>query len=63
MFGGLEEVGAVEVGAFGEVVEAGVLVQNIDQADICTSCDRSFFYSYRAADGRTGRLAAGMELR
>ena len=46
-----------------QMVEAGVLVQNIDQADICTSCDRNFFYSYRADGGRTGRLAAVMELR
>ena len=46
-----------------QMVAAGVLVQNIDQADICTSCDRSFFYSYRADGGRTGRLAAVMELR
>ena len=46
-----------------QMLEAGVLVQNIDQADICTSCDRNFFYSYRADGGRTGRLAAVMELR
>ena len=46
-----------------QMLEAGVLAQNIDQADICTSCDRNFFYSYRADGGRTGRLAAVMELR
>ena len=46
-----------------QLVEAGVLADNIDRAGICTSCDRSFFYSYRAAGGRTGRLAAVMELR
>lgn len=46
-----------------QLVEAGVLADNIDRADICTSCDRSFFYSYRATGGRTGRLAAVMELR
>ena len=46
-----------------QLVEVGVAADNIDSADICTSCDRAFFYSYRAADGRTGRLAAVMELR
>lgn len=46
-----------------QLMEAGISKQNIDRADICTSCDRNFFYSYRAADGRTGRLAAVMELR
>ena len=46
-----------------QLVEAGVSADNIDRAGICTSCDRSFFYSYRAAGGRTGRLAAVMELR
>ena len=46
-----------------QLTEAGVAEENIDSAGICTSCDRSFFYSYRAADGRTGRLAAVMELR
>ena len=46
-----------------QITETGVLEENIDHADICTSCDRSFFYSYRGAGGRTGRLAAVMELR
>lgn len=46
-----------------QLIEAGLTERNIDQAGICTSCDRNFFYSYRAADGRTGRLAAVMELR
>ena len=46
-----------------QLVEVGVAADNIDHADICTSCDRNFFYSYRAAGGKTGRLAAVMELR
>ncbi len=46
-----------------QLAEAGVLEKNIDHADICTSCECKFFYSYRSADGRTGRLAAVMELR
>ena len=46
-----------------QLVEAGVLEENIDRADTCTSCDCAFFYSYRAAGGRTGRLTAVMELR
>ena len=46
-----------------QLMEAGIAEGNIDCADICTSCERTFFYSYRAAGGRTGRLAAVMELR
>ncbi|MFC2459893.1 MAG: peptidoglycan editing factor PgeF [Selenomonas noxia] len=46
-----------------QLVEAGLAENNIDSANVCTSCDRTFFYSYRAAGGRTGRLAAVMELR
>lgn len=43
--------------------EAGVPPQQIDSAQTCTSCDHTWFYSYRAAGGRTGRLAAVMELK
>lgn len=46
-----------------QLMEIGVVGSNIDCADVCTSCERNFFYSYRAAGGRTGRLAAVMELR
>ena len=46
-----------------QLVEAGVPAEHIDTAEICTTCDRSFFFSYRAAGGTTGRLAAVMELR
>lgn len=45
-----------------QLMEADVPETNIDCANICTSCDCTFFYSYRAAGGRTGRLAAVMEL-
>ena len=43
--------------------EAGIPPQQIDSAQTCTSCDHTWFYSYRAAGGRTGRLAAVMELK
>lgn len=46
-----------------QMVAVGILEKHIDHADICTSCDRNFFYSYRAAGGKTGRLAGVMELR
>ena len=45
-----------------QLEEAGVPPQQIDCAGTCTSCDHTWFYSYRAAGGRTGRMAAVMEL-
>lgn len=45
-----------------QLMEAGVADDKIDCANVCTSCARTSFYSYRAAGGRTGRLAAVMEL-
>lgn len=46
-----------------QLIEAGVPADHIDCADTCTACERAWFYSYRAASGRTGRLAAVMELK
>ncbi|EKU71804.1 peptidoglycan editing factor PgeF [Selenomonas sp. F0473] len=46
-----------------QLAEAGVPADQIDCADTCTACERTWFYSYRASGGRTGRLAAVMKLR
>ena len=45
-----------------QLVEAGVPAAQVDCAETCTACEHTTFYSYRAAGGRTGRMAAVMEL-
>jgi hypothetical protein len=40
-----------------QLVEAGVLPENIEVADVCTSCRTDLFYSYRR-EGETGRFAS-----
>ncbi|MFZ5897768.1 MAG: peptidoglycan editing factor PgeF [Bacillota bacterium] len=40
------------------VREAGLPVQNIEVAGICTACRHDLFFSYRAEGGRTGRMGA-----
>lgn len=36
-----------------QLIESGV--KSIDISDVCTSCNNSLFYSYRADNGKTGR--------
>ena len=45
-----------------QLLEAGLKSSHIDMADTCTSCKHSWFYSYRADGGRTGRMAAVIAL-
>lgn len=45
------------------LVEAGILMENIICAEICTSCNSKLFYSYRRDNGITGRMAGIMELK
>jgi len=45
-----------------QLAEAGVPAAQVDCAETCTACEHTTFYSYRAAGGRTGRMAAVMEL-
>jgi hypothetical protein len=40
-----------------QLVEAGILPENIEVADVCTSCRTDLFYSYRR-EGETGRFAS-----
>ncbi len=37
--------------------EAGVLPEHIEVSRVCTCCNASVFYSYRAQQGKTGRIA------
>ena len=46
-----------------QLVEAGMLPENIDSADTCTSCEHHWYFSYRADGGTTGRIAAMIALR
>lgn len=46
-----------------QLMEAGVPFANIETAKTCTSCQHTWFFSYRADGGRTGRMAAVISLR
>ncbi len=46
-----------------QLLEAGLLPEHIDAADVCTACNHSLFFSYRADGGETGRIAAVIALR
>jgi YfiH family protein len=45
-----------------QLTEAGIKYENIFYDTYCTSCRRDLFFSHRADHGRTGSLAAIMEL-
>jgi YfiH family protein len=44
-----------------QLIESGVI--NVDISDVCTSCNNSLYYSYRADNGLTGRHGAIASLR
>ncbi|SKC87358.1 peptidoglycan editing factor PgeF [Maledivibacter halophilus] len=44
------------------LVEVGVPSQNITISNICTKCNNDIFFSYRAGNGQTGRMAAILQL-
>lgn len=44
------------------LVEVGVRSQNITISNICTKCNNDVFFSYRAENGKTGRMAAMLQL-
>ena len=46
-----------------QLEEVGVPAENIDVAGECTCCNANFYFSYRAAGGTTGRIAAVIALR
>jgi YfiH family protein len=45
------------------LLEAGLLPANIETASICTCCHHETFFSYRAENGTTGRMAALLMLK
>ncbi|NMA02280.1 MAG: peptidoglycan editing factor PgeF [Clostridia bacterium] len=45
-----------------QLLEEGVLAENITLANICTACHQDLFYSHRYSDGKTGRLAGAIML-
>jgi hypothetical protein len=46
-----------------QLMEVGIPEDNIDVADECTCCNSNWYFSYRAAHGETGRIAAVIALR
>ncbi|WP_242987469.1 peptidoglycan editing factor PgeF [Anaerobacterium chartisolvens] len=44
------------------IVNAGVKEENICLTGVCTKCNKDLFYSYRGDEGRTGSMAAVMQL-
>ncbi len=38
--------------------QAGILTAHIEDINRCTACEHDIFFSYRADEGRTGRMAA-----
>lgn len=45
------------------LLKACVPAENIDMANTCTCCNSDVFYSYRADNGKTGRIAATIALK
>jgi hypothetical protein len=43
-----------------QLLEAGVLMTNIHDSEICTSCQDNVFFSHRAQHGRAGRFMTGV---
>lgn len=46
----------------GQLIAAGIQPENITLANLCTYCHHEEFYSHRADHGKTGSLAAVMQL-
>lgn len=46
-----------------QLLEAGVSAENISVSDLCTSCRRDLFFSYRKEAGATGRLLSVIGIR
>jgi len=46
-----------------ELINFGVNEGKIEDSELCTSCNKDIFYSYRRDNGRTGRMLSLMMLR
>ncbi len=44
------------------LLEAGLPLENISLANLCTHCEEDYFYSYRRDNGTTGRMCEIMSL-
>jgi len=45
------------------LMNSGVLEENMEVSSICTKCSKDTFFSYRGDEGKTGSLAAIMQLK
>lgn len=45
-----------------QLIDIGINASNIEVSQVCTACNTSLFYSYRAEHGKTGVLAAAITL-
>lgn len=46
-----------------QLKKAGIKPENIDVAGVCTACNHRQFFSYRADNGKTGRIAAVLSIK
>lgn len=46
-----------------QLLDVGVKEENIIISDVCTNCNSEMFFSYRADNSKTGRIAAVMSLK
>ena len=46
-----------------ELLDAGILPENLESAETCTACENQWYFSHRKEGGHTGRHAAVMALR
>ena len=46
-----------------ELIKSGLLHEKICASNICTKCNKNLFFSHRGDGGKTGSLAAFMQLR
>jgi hypothetical protein len=46
-----------------QLLDAGVLVKNIDATAACTACHTDQYFSYRAENGITGRMMAAAAIK
>lgn len=45
-----------------QLVKAGLQAENVEVANVCTSCNNQQFFSYRADKGKTGRIGAVLSI-
>lgn len=48
---------------FDQLLEAGLMLQNIEKNDLCTCCYQEWFFSHRGSQGNTGRMLAFLSIK